>query len=248
MAEVELSVVIPAYDEALVIQPTIKAVAAYLTAARIAHEILIVDDGSADGTVQAVRELIPAIPTVRVLPAEHRGKGHAVCMGMLDARGTQILFMDADHSTRIEEWAKYAPWLRDGYEVVIGSRKIPGANIQVRQPWLRETMGKGFTWLTNALLQAGVSDVTCGFKGFRSDAARAIFRLQRLDGWGFDAEILYIARRIGCRIKEVPVIWADDASTNVRLGRDALRSFQELLAVRYGAWRGWYTKDGSRAS
>lgn len=240
-AKPELSVVIPTYNEEGVIRQTVEAVAAYLAQARIRHEILVVDDGSTDGTVEAVRELARILPDIHVIPCQHAGKGGAVRRGVLEAQGAHVLFLDADHSTRIEEWEKLVPWLRDGYEVVIGSRKMAGARIHVRQPPLREAMGKVFTWLTNRLLGVRVWDVTCGFKGYRSPAARAIFQRLRMTGWGFDAEAIFIARRLRYSIKEVPVAWADDASTKVHLAKDAVRSFMELVQIRLGAWRGWYS-------
>ena len=240
MMDAHLSVVLPVYNEANVIGSTLETVAGYLAAAGFSHEILIVDDGSTDATLEIARSAARATPAIQVLAAEHRGKGAAVRRGMLEARGRYRLFLDADLSTDIREWEKCAPWLDEGFEVVIGSRKMTGAHIRVRQPWLREQMGKVFTRLTNGLLGARVSDITCGFKAFTGAAAQRIFRLQRMDGWGFDAEILFIARRLGYDIKEVPVVWADDASTKVHLLRDAARSFRELMAIRLGGWTGRY--------
>ena len=245
MPQPELSVVIPAYNEERVIASTIQSVVVYLGGTGTSCEVIIVDDGSTDATVRVVQEAAAQHPGVRLLASPHLGKGGAVKQGVLSAQGRSILFMDADSSTRIEEWAKFAPWLSRGFQVVIGSRKMPGAEVVVRQPVLREAMGKVFTWLTNQLLTGGVSDITCGFKAFETGAAREIFGLQRMHGWGFDAEILFIARRRDYGIKEVPVVWADDASTKVRLGRDALGSFQELLQIRLGAWRGWYQPRGA---
>lgn len=238
--DLQLSVVIPAYNEAHSLRRTIEAVERYLTASRVSHEIVIVDDGSTDWTVATTGALAVEHASVRLLRSAHQGKGGAVKQGVLAAQGEVVLFMDADHSTRIEEWAKFVPWLQEGFEVLIGSRRIPGAEVRAHQPPLREAMGKGFTWLTNALLTVRVTDVTCGFKGFQAEAARAIFQRQRMPGWSFDAEILFIARRLGYRLKEVPVVWTDDASTKVHLVADTLWSLRELLAIRLGGWRGWY--------
>lgn len=240
MANPELSIIIPAYNEEAVIASTIEDVATYFTTSQIPYEIVVVDDGSTDRTVDVVQEIMARHRTVWLLQSNHLGKGGAVKHGMLKARGLHLLFMDADHSTHIREWGKCAPWLRDGYAIVIGSRKMRGADIRVRQPLLREAMGKVFTWLTNAVLATGVTDVTCGFKVFQARAAREVFRRQRLEGWGFDAEILFIARRLGYRMKEVPVVWRNDETTKVRLVQDTIRSFTELLQIRLGAWRGWY--------
>ena len=236
----ELSVVIPAYNEAVSLPQTVRAIARFLTESKVSHEIIVADDGSTDRTIEVVEALQKSIPGLRLLQAEHRGKGSAVRRGILDARGRAILFLDADHSTRIEEWRKFSPWLAEGYDVVIGSRKISGAQVHRHQPFLRETMGKVFTWLTNTLLGAHLTDITCGFKGFQREAARRIFSLQRIDGWGFDAEILFIARHSGYRIKEIPVVWTDDATTKVHLLKDAVRSLGELFQIRAGSWLGWY--------
>ncbi len=240
MPNPELSVVIPAYNEAAVIAPTLEAIDAYLTRAQLTHEIIVVDDGSLDRTVAVVRGLSGTQPALRLLDAPHQGKGAAIKQGVLAATGRYLLFLDADHSTRIEEIQKCLPWLRQGCEVVIGSRKMPGAVIRVHQPPLRELMGRGFTWVSNALLGVRVTDFTCGFKCFQTGVAQRLFRLQRIGGWGFDAEVLFLAKRGGYRIKEVPVAWANDPGTKVRLLRDTVGSFLELLQIRLGDWRGWY--------
>ena len=160
-----LSVVIPAYNETARIGRTIPALLTYLHGLDYAHELLIVDDGSTDGTPDMARQLLSGEPRARVLEEPHnRGKGHAVRVGMLAAEGQFVLFCDADLSTLPEELDKFWPWLDSGYEVVIGSRKMAGANIIRHQPLWRESLGKGFTWLTNVIAAPGISDVTCGFK------------------------------------------------------------------------------------
>ena len=235
-----LSVVIPAWNEASIIEATSRKVLAYLDTHIRDGELLIADDGSTDATPLLVERLIHEDARVRLLRLAHGGKGRAVKAGMLTARGAFILFMDADDSTPIDEMDRFWPALWEGWDVVIGSRKMPGALISRRQPWLREQMGKVFTWLTNALVTRNLSDITCGFKCFSRDSAQAVFGRQRLDGWGFDAEILFLAQQLGYRIREVPVRWMNAQKTNVRLGSDAWRSFKELLAIRRHAQRGLY--------
>ena len=239
----ELSVVIPAYNEADVLERTLCEVERELRSRDIPFEVIVADDGSTDGTLDIAQALVSRIPELRLLPLPHRGKGHAVKRGMLQAAKPYRLFMDADHSTHIRELEKFLPAIAEGYEVVIGSRKMQGAKITLHQPLVRELMGKGFTRLTNALLTGAVTDITCGFKCFTRRAAEQVFALQRISGWGFDAEILFLARRYEYRVKEIPVVWGDDPSTQVRLLGDTVRSLQELMAVRMWAWQGRY--DGA---
>ena len=239
----EISVIIPAYNEAGVIRQTVQAVAQEFQAHGMTCEILVVDDGSTDQTVECVRTLNLTWPLLRLLTTAHRGKGAAVKHGMLAAQGRYRVFLDADHSTHIREFWPCLPWLRDGYEVVIGSRKMSGATIQIRQPLVRELMGKVFTRLTNLILGIQVTDITCGFKCFHAEAARHLFGQQHIDGWGFDAELLFLAHWFGYRVKELPVIWQDDASTKVRLLRDAWGSFMEFLRIRIAAWQGRYHRQ-----
>ena len=240
MSQPEVSVIIPTYNEAAVIGQTVQKVDQYLQEQGMTHEVLVVDDGSTDGTVRRVQEMMAAVPSLQFLGASHRGKGAAVKHGVLAAQGRYLLFMDADYSTPIQEWQHCLPWLQDGHEVVISSRKMAGAMVPKRQSPLREAMGKAFTWLTNAMLGTHVTDITCGFKCFRREAAQRIFRLQRMEGWAFDAEILFLARRFRYRVKEIPVRWTNDDSTKVRLMWDACRSLKELVAIRLGAVHGWY--------
>ena len=177
---------------------------------------------------------------MRVIRSErNRGKGNAVKVGMTNARGRAVLMTDADLSTPIEELDKLLPHLRDGTEVVIGSRKMAGAVIEVRQPLLREMMGRVFTQLTR-LFVVRVSDVTCGFKLFSRQAAHDVFSRVTLDDWSFDAEALFVARRLGYGIREVPVLWRDAAGTKVHRGRDAVRAAVGLLRIIANSARGRY--------
>ncbi len=236
-----LSVVIPAYNEARRIPATLQAIADHFTAASYAVEMLVVDDGSSDDTAAAVRALAPslALPLRLLRYAPNRGKGFALKVGFAASRGTRILFSDADLSTPIVEADRLLAELDRGADLVIGSRKNAKAQIDVHQPWLRETLGKGFTMLVRMLV-ADVTDATCGFKAYRGDVGRDLFSRMRVFDWSFDAELLWIAKQRGLRLSEVPVRWSDQVGTKVDLRRDVLRSLQGIARIRWYAARGRY--------
>jgi glycosyltransferase involved in cell wall biosynthesis len=237
----DLSVVVPAYNEAARIAEPLERVARHLAARHPRSEIVVVDDGSTDDTVGVVERLRPALglPVTILRSRENRGKGHAVRTGMLAARGALVLMTDADLSTPIDELEKLVAALRGGVEIAIGSRKMEGAVIEEHQPILREAMGRVFTWLTR-LLVVDVSDVTCGFKLFRHDAAQAVFSRVTLDDWSFDAEALFLARHLRIGLVEVPVRWRDAAGTKVRRGRDAMRAAVGLGHILWNRATGRY--------
>ena len=240
MIQPELSLVIPAYNEERRLGPTLQRVLPYLASRNQSFEVLVVDDGSSDGTVALAASFAPRWP-VRVLKnGRNRGKGYAVKRGMLEARGRYAVFADADLSTPVEELERFLPHLAAGCDVVIGSRKMQGARIHHRQPLHRELMGRVFTFLVRLLVVGGISDITCGFKAFRQAAARGIFCRLRLEDWSFDAELLFLTRRLGLRLQEVPVSWSDAPATKVRLLRDTLSSLRGLLRIRLNAWLGRY--------
>ncbi len=236
-----LSVVLPVYNEALVLERTFATLVPFLEALDEDFEIVCVDDGSRDDSLAILRRLAEADPRIRTdaLPS-NRGKGAAVRRGMLQAEGERIVFMDADLSTPLEELKRFLGALDSDYEVVIGNRRAPGSRITRHQPWIRESLGKGFTTLTRLLLAPGVHDFTCGFKGFRRHAAREIFRRSILDGWAFDAELVVIAQELGYKLAQVPVQWANEEGTKVRLWRAILGSLWELLRIRWRRFRGAY--------
>jgi dolichyl-phosphate beta-glucosyltransferase len=241
MTAPSLSVVVPAYNEARRLPATLASVRAYLRARGREHEIVVVDDGSSDTTAQVARD---AGDDVRVLRHEpNRGKGYAVRRGMLAATGARRLITDADLSTPIEELAKLEAEIERGFDVAIGSRAVPGALIEVHQPAYREAMGRLFNRLVQALLLPGLCDTQCGFKLFTAEAARAAFSVSSLDGFSFDVEALYVARRQGLRIAEVPVTWRNDAATRVGLGGGAA-AFADLVHIRLRARRGAYGAPG----
>jgi dolichyl-phosphate beta-glucosyltransferase len=232
----ELSVVIPAYNEALRLPRTLERVGAFLAGS--SHEIVVVDDGSSDDTAGRARAAGgPALNLVR--NEVNRGKGYSVRRGMLLARGAARLMTDADLSTPIEELPRLLERARQGYDVVIGSRALPDAQIEVRQSRYRENAGRAFNLLVRGLLLPDLRDTQCGFKLFSARAAAAVFEAARLDGFSFDVEALVIARRLGHRIAEVPVTWRNDAASRVGAFHGML-AFLDLARIRWNASTGRY--------
>jgi dolichyl-phosphate beta-glucosyltransferase len=233
-----LSIVIPAYNEASRLPPTLRRIRDYLDGRPDSYEILVVDDGSSDGTAEAARDAkCPGLQIVRTEP--NRGKGHAVRRGMLLAGGDRRLMTDADLSTPIEDLEKLQQRLVLGYDIAIGSRALPGADVQVHQPWYRENAGRVFNLMVRLLALPDLHDTQCGFKLWTAEAAREAFAAARLDGFCFDVEALYIARMKGRRIAEVPVTWRNDAGTRVGTFR-GMTAFLDLVRIRLNAWRGVY--------
>jgi dolichyl-phosphate beta-glucosyltransferase len=236
-----LSIVVPAYNEARRLAGTLPRVIAYADGLDEPVEVIIVDDGSVDGTSDVAAVVGKACGLVTVLRSgQNRGKGAAVRRGILAARYGHVLFTDADLSTPMEETGKLRAALAAGVDVAIGSRRLARSDVQVHQPWLRDLAGRTFSWLVSLLLLPGIHDSQCGFKAFRRTAAREIFARQRLQGFGFDAEVRWLARRLGYRVAEVPVVWRDDRRSNVRLIRDSGGMVLDLGRVRLNAWMGRY--------
>jgi glycosyltransferase involved in cell wall biosynthesis len=233
-----LSVVIPAYNEERRLPSSLARIRSFLEARAQSFEIVVADDGSKDATA-AVAEAAGG-PSLRVLRGErNRGKGHAVRRGMLEARGGRRLMTDADLSTPIEELPSLEARLDQGFDVAIGSRAVLGARIEVRQSAFRETAGRAFNVLVRLLLLPGIRDTQCGFKLFTGAAAQAAFEPVRLAGFSFDVEAIYVARRRGLRVAEVPVLWRNDVATRVG-GLSGTRAFLDLLRIRLNAARGRY--------
>ena len=239
-----LSIVIPVHNETGRIGSTLQRVLQRAQSGPDSCEILVVDDGSTDGTAQLVEEICRKAPAVRLLRnAVNSGKGFAVRTGMLAARGEFLLFTDADLSSPIEEAARLLEPLQNGYDVAIGSRALRPEWVYPRQPWPRESAGKAFNLFVRALTGLPFRDTQCGFKAFRREAARAIFSRQTIPGFGFDVEVLYLARKLGCRALEVPVHWANDPRTKVRPWRDGRRMVGDLLRIRWNDWTGKYGNE-----
>lgn len=216
MKEPFLSVVVPAYNESERLPLTLLDMDRYLSASGFSYEILVVDDGSTDNTVEIVNKMAETIPNLSLISNEkNMGKGAAVRRGMLAVSGEYRLFSDADNSTSLEEFAKTQPFFEENYEVVVGSRALKDAILVPAQPALRRILGRIGNLVIQATNVPGIWDTQCGFKAFTAESAKRIFSLSRVNGWGFDIEVLALARSLGYRIKEVPVRWVNDASSRV---------------------------------
>jgi dolichyl-phosphate beta-glucosyltransferase len=231
-----LSVVIPAYNEESRLSPTLRKVGEYLRAAAEPFEIIVVDDGSRDATLAVARRLQKELPELRVLGyPRNRGKGYAVRTGALEARGESVLISDADLSTPIEELESLRRAIEEGAHVAIGSRHLEGSRIEVRQPLGRRYLGRIFNLVISLLGVRGFADTQCGFKMFRAAEARRIFSRVKTPGFAFDVEALLLARGFGCRVKEIPVRWANSSASRVRPVRDSVLMLVEVLKMR-GLW------------
>ena len=240
-----LSIVIPAYNEAERIGGSLRKILDYLNEQPGASELLVVDDGSKDRTARVAEEIFAGRErgrvSARVIRVEpNRGKGHAVRTGLLQARGRVALFSDADLSTPITEAPKLVEPIRAGqFDVVFGSRAVDRKLIGVHQPWTREQSGRVFNLMVRLLTGLPFKDTQCGFKAFRMDVCRAVVEGARIDRFGFDVEMLYLAHRAGLRMLEYPVRWDDVAGSKVGL-KTGLDGFRELSVVRRNAGRGLY--------
>jgi dolichyl-phosphate beta-glucosyltransferase len=241
-----LSIIIPAYNEDKRLGRTLTRIRDYFATQHPGFdhpEIIVVDDGSTDGTVSVAQAWEKQMPELRLVRNDrNRGKGYSVRHGMLEARGTIALFTDADLSSPIEESQKLLAALDAGNDVAIGSRALDRSLIAVRQSRLREIAGmifNGFVWLFTGL---PFSDTQCGFKAFVRERARIVFEQQRIERFGFDPEILYLAKRHGLSTVEVPVRWAHDTATKVQVFRDSLLMFSDLVVIRWNSLLGRYPR------
>jgi len=238
-----LSIIIPAYNEEKRMGATLFSVADYLKQKGYSGEILVVDDGSRDGTVNLAKDIQKQITQLKVIEnKENHGKGYVVRQGMLEAKGKYLIFMDADNATRIEEFDKALPYLQEGIEVVIGSRHIKGSYIKIEQPLYRRILGRMANFLIRLVLLPGIRDTQCGFKVFSQKAAQEIFSRQTIMRWGFDMEILVIAKSLGYKIKEFPVNWYNVLDSRVRPIKGALSTLKELWKIKVNQLKGLYGK------
>jgi dolichyl-phosphate beta-glucosyltransferase len=240
----DLSIVVPAFNEEARLPRTLDSIIAYLLARPCRAEIIVVDDGSSDRTAGVVSAFQQKFPQLRLSSnLGNRGKGFSVRHGMLEARGEISLFSDADLSTPIEEADKLLAAIRErGFDVAIGSRAMDRSLIEVHQSFLREQAGIFFNRMVQWIVGIPISDTQCGFKAFRTGQTRIIFEQQRIERFGFDPEILFLAKRHGLRVAEIPVRWSHDDATKVQVLADGVRMFLELILIRWSAVRGAYPR------
>lgn len=242
-----ITLILPAYNEVNAIAHTIKEAEAYFEERRRTYEIILCADGD-DGTRELASEMARTDPALRVLGSvKRRGKGYGVCQGVALARGEIIGFVDADNKTPIEEFDKFEPWLRDGYEVVIGSRGLRESRIEQAQPLHRRVGSRGFGLLMHTVVGLhDIVDTQCGFKFFQRRAALDLFGRQRIDGYMFDVEVLYLAQRAGYRIAQVPVRWRDDRDSRLALLSGNVRNLIDLFRIRFGRSRSTVLSSGAQ--
>ncbi|HJQ97907.1 MAG TPA: dolichyl-phosphate beta-glucosyltransferase [Candidatus Polarisedimenticolaceae bacterium] len=239
-----LSIVVPAYNEEARLPATLAEIAAWMEARQLDAEILVVDDGSRDRTAEIAGEALRGRRGRVLRNGENRGKGYSVRHGVLEAAGRFVLLTDADLSTPITEYDKVAAWVRDhDLDVAIGSRALPGSDVQHRQGLLRQTMGRIFNRIIRALTGLTFRDTQCGFKLFDRERTRPLFEKMVVDRFAFDVELLFLCRRFGLTVREVPVIWRNAPGSKVSILGDPLNMIYDVLRVRWRFRRGLYNPE-----
>lgn len=239
MKNQKITVIIPAYNEEKIIRNACRDVLKHFSKRSIEGSVLVVDDGSTDETAKIVAESgMKNTNVVRL--KKNSGKGAALRKGFMAAQGEFLIFMDADLSVPVGYLDDMIIEFKKGADVVIASRRVEGADIKVHQPWVRENMGRVFTFITRIMTGAEISDFTCGFKGFTKKAAKRIFSSSVIDGWAYDAEIIFLAKRYGFKIKEIPVEWKNREATRVKIGAATIDSLRDLVLMRAYAIMGKY--------
>lgn len=245
-----LSVIIPSYNEESRLPKTLKNAIQFLSQKSFQSEIIVVDDGSIDQTFQVASAFLGSqnsqnqhLSYQLIKNPKNLGKGQSVRNGVAKARGLLVLFTDADNSTPIEELDKFIPLIKPQgkYDIIIGSRHLKESSILVHQPWHRKLLGRLANSLIQLLLLPGITDTQCGFKLFNGHIAKDLFAKTFLTRWGFDMEILFLARKMGYQILEVPVTWLNSSASRLRPIKDGLKTLKELLEIKLNNWQGRYS-------
>lgn len=232
------SIIIPAHNEENRLPGTLDQILRFLAGQSFPYEVIVVENGSSDRTYEIAKEFAGRHDRMSVIQSD-KGKGAAVQRGMLAARGEYRFMCDADLSMPVEEIVKFIPPKLQGFDIAIASREAKGA-VRYNEPSYRHWGGRGINFLIQTLILPGLNDTQCGFKCFRGEVAEDIFRRQTLHGWSFDIELLYIARRRGYRIVEIPIHWYHFTDSKVSALRDAVRMISDIFRIHANAWRGTY--------
>ncbi len=233
MSNPYLSIIIPAYQEAQRLPASLEKVLNYIEGKSFQSEIIVVDDGSNDNTLEVAKQYLDLNIHKVISNGTNKGKGYSVRSGVLLSQGDYILFSDADLSTPIEEMDMMLPYLENGYDVVIGSRALEDKSKERKMLWYREIMGRIYNFLGQLILFPGIRDSQCGFKAFKKESGKKLFQNQKIDGFSFDGEILFLAEREGLKIKELPINWFNADQSKVSLVGDSLKMFLDLIFIRY---------------
>ena len=236
-----LSVIIPAHNEERRLPRTLEQVFNFLASQQYSAEVLVVENGSSDRTIEIARDFTRRHENLRNIQEAVRGKGLAVRRGMLAARGEYRFICDADLSMPIEELAKFLPPFITDFDIAIGSREAPGS-VRYNEPAFRHWGGRAINAAIRSLILPGLQDTQCGFKCFTAEASQSLFGLQTLPGWSFDIEVLYLARRRKYRIREIPIHWYFDPETKLRAVPDALRMIRDIFTIHLNSLRGLYDR------
>jgi glycosyltransferase involved in cell wall biosynthesis len=244
MSHPQLSIVIPAYNESARIEATLERVLSCVAAEGWDAEVLVVDDGSKDDTAAIINRWMDLHPRLHLIQNPgNRGKGYSVRNGLLQAAGDIVMFTDADLSAPMEEANRLIAAIDAGADVAIGSRWLDRTRQTIHQPLYRQFFGRCFNAITRGVMGLPFKDTQCGFKAFRREPAQIIFRLQRIERWGFDPEILFIARKLRYAIKEVPVTWGHDERSRMSYLKDGMKMLEEMAVIRWNFLIGRYDKD-----
>ncbi len=230
---IKLSIVVPCYNEQERLDDGLRHILSYLKQQTYSWELILVDDGSSDNTLGLIRAAAKKNKNINVISyKKNKGKGYAIVQGVKLAKGKYILFSDVDHSVPISTIGTFYKYFDEGYDAVIGSRRVKGSKLIIKQNPIRENLGRGFTLLVRLFIDWPIQDATCGFKAFTNKSAKKLFSAISIYNWAFDAELLFLCKRYGYRYKQAPVEWQDVRGSKVSLTRDIIGSFLGLVKIR----------------
>jgi glycosyltransferase involved in cell wall biosynthesis len=247
MVDVYLSIIIPAHNEEERLPPSLVKVDEFIRQQPFKSEVIVVENGSHDRTLEIAQSFRDKMPSLRVIQEQQSGKGLAVRSGMLAAQGQYRIFCDADFSMPVTEISKFIPKTGEKYDIAIASRELPESK-RVDEPEFRHLIGRVFNSLVRYALLPGLQDTQCGFKAFRGDVADHLFRMQTLTGWSFDAELLFIAQRLGYKIIELPITWYYKPGTRLHIVKDSIKMASDLFTIRRNANQGMYDQKTQSSS